>query len=511
MTDILLDTNIVIHREASRILNKDIGVLFRWIEKGRYNKCIHPITIEEIKRNLNKETSGVLSVKLESYNILKTTSALAQEVVAVSNLVDVNQNDRNDTLLLNEVFVGRIDFLITEDKKIHKKGLMLGISERVFSIDSFLEKVVAENPDLVDYHVLSVTKKLFGEINIEDEFFDSFREDYPGFNKWFAKKSDETAYVTVNMGKILSFLYLKIEDTNEVYSDIQPIFLPKRRLKIGTFKVISNGVRLGERFIKVIFDNALQYAVDEIYVTIFNRRDEQERLINLLEEWGFNRYGKKISGAGEEMVFVRDFRPSCNLENPKLSFPYLSTKKNIFMIPIYPDYHTELLPDSILTTESPYDFIENQPHRNAISKVYISRSFERVIDKGDIIIFYRTAARDRSAYYSSVITTIAISEGKIDAIQNEEDFILKCRKRSIFSNQELREFWNRNPRYRPFIINFLYTHSFPTGKRINRKGLLELGVLSGEQDELRGLKRISRESFKLILRETKTNESLIVD
>ena len=47
----LLDTNIVIHREASRILNVDIGVLFRWLDKGKYTKCVHPITVEEIKKN----------------------------------------------------------------------------------------------------------------------------------------------------------------------------------------------------------------------------------------------------------------------------------------------------------------------------------------------------------------------------------------------------------------------------------------------------------------------------
>jgi hypothetical protein len=164
-----------------------------------------------------------------------------------------------------------------------------------------------------------------------------------------------------------------------------------------------------------------------------------------------------------------------------------------------------------LTTESPYDFVENQPHRNAISKVYISRSIDREINKGDIIVFYRTAAKDRSAYYSSVITTIAIAEGKIDNINDANDFVLKCRKRSIFTDDGLKEFWNWNPRNRPFIINFLYTHSFPTGKRVNRQRLLELGVITGDKDELRGLKKITKEQFELILRETGTNESLIVD
>lgn len=508
---VLLDTNIVIHREASRILNKDIGVLFRWLDKGRYIKCVHPVTVQEIEKNSNRETANTLGVKLESYEVLKTTTPLRQAVIDVSVLNDVNQNDKNDTILLNEIYCERIDFLITEDRKIHKKAELLGIADRVFKIDSFLEKVVSENPDLVDYKVLSVTKQLFGTINLEDSFFDSFKEDYKGFDKWYLKKSDETAYVTINKGNILSFLFLKVENKDENYSDIEPAFIPKKRLKIGTFKVISNGVRLGERFMKIIFDNAIQNKVDEIYVTIFDKREEQKRLIGLFEDWGFILYGSKSTSNGNELVYVRDFTPRFNAENPKLTFPYLTRNSNIFMIPIYPDYHTELLPDSILTTESPYDFIESQPHRNAISKVYISRSIERNINKGDIIVFYRTAAHDRSAYYSSVITTIAIAEGKIVNIRDENDFILKCRKRSIFTDEELKNYWNWNPRFRPFIINFLYTHSFPTGKRVNRQRLLELGVITGGQDELRGLKRISKEQFELILKETNTNESLIID
>ena len=508
---VLLDTNIVIHREASRILNVDIGVLFRWLDKGKYIKCVHPVTVKEIKKNSNQATVDTLAVKLESYELLKTVTPLRPEVISVSEKIDVNENDENDTILLNEIFSGRIEFLITEDKKIHKKAELLGIADRVFKIDSFLEKVVSENPDLVDYKVLSVTKKLFGEIDLSDPFFDSFKEDYAGFDDWFLKKFDETAYVTINKGKILSFLFLKLEDENENYSDLTPVFQKKRRLKVGTFKVISNGVRLGERFMKIIFDNAIQYNVEEIYVTIFDKREEQKRLINLLEDWGFRFFGTKKTLNGSELVYVRDFTPKFISENPKLSFPYISKSSNIFMIPIYPDYHTELLPDSILTTESPYDFVENQPHRNAISKVYISRSIERNINRGDIIVFYRTAAKDRSAYYSSVITTIAIAEGKITNILDENDFILKCRKRSIFADDELKKYWNWSTKYRPFIINFLYTHSFPTGKRINRQRLLELGVISGAKDELRGLKKISKEQFELILQETDTYESIIID
>ena len=299
---------------------------------------------------------------------------------------------------------------------------------------------------------------------------------------------------------------MKVEDTDEKYNDIEPRFIPKKRLKIGTFKVVSNGVRLGERFLKIIVDNAIQYKVEEIYVTIFEKTEEQIRLINLLEDWGFIRHGKK----GGEIVLTKDFIPDYKADNPKISYPFISTNTNVFLVPIYPKYHTELLPDSYLNNESPKDFVENEPHTNAISKSYICRSIERNIKKGDIIVFYRTKTPGQSAFFTSVITTIGIVEEKIDNIKDENEFILKCRKRSIFTDNYLKEFWNYS-NYKPFIIKFLYVYSFAVGSRLNRKSLLDLKIISGEENELRGLRKITKEQFLTLLKETKTNESIIVD
>ena len=90
-------------------------------------------------------------------------------------------------------------------------------------------------------------------------------------------------------------------------------------------------------------------------------------------------------------------------------------------------YHTELFPDSILRTESPLSFIENEPRRNALSKVYISHSLERNLKPGDIIVFYRTGG-----YYAGVATTIGIVESVKTDIKDENELILLCRKRTVF-------------------------------------------------------------------------------
>ena len=107
--------------------------------------------------------------------------------------------------------------------------------------------------------------------------------------------------------KYLVSLYLKTEGISENYSDIEPPFLPKRRLKVGTFKVESTGFRLGERFVKIIFDNALQRKVDEIYVTLFTDRGELVALEELLYRWGFVFYGIKRNGEKDEKGFGETF------------------------------------------------------------------------------------------------------------------------------------------------------------------------------------------------------------
>ena len=500
---ILLDTNIVIHREASKVYNQDIGVLFNWLDKLKIDKCIHPLTLEEIKSYKDDDVVNTMSIKLENYNVLKTESPENEAILRIRQS-DKNRNDSIDTSMLKELLNERIDFIITEDKGIHRKAVILGISEKVYKIESFISKCIAENPELKDYKVLSVKKEYFGNINIVDEFFNSFIEDYSEFKNWFNKKSDNISYVCNTDNGIKAFLYLKIEDINsESYTDIFPNFTHKKRLKIGTFKVISTGYRLGERFLKIIFDNAIANNVEEIYVTIFDKRDEQQRLINLLEEWGFVLWGDKKTKNGIEKVYVKDFSKKIDEINPQKSYPFVTLKDNQkFIVPIYPEYHTELFPDSILKNESSNDFIENEPHRNALKKVYVSRAYNRNLKKGDLIVFYRTGG-----HYAGVVSTLGIVESVITEIRDESHFIELCRKRSVFPDDELRKLWNYNIRNRPFIVNFLYLDSFPMPK-VNLQKLRELNII---QDAPRGFELLENSKFINILKAARANGSYIIN
>lgn len=511
---ILLDTNILIHREANAISQTNVGLLFKWLNRLKYDLRYHVESKKEIEKHKDERLRGVFLQKLSSYQEITYSAPLADDVNALCSKFDSNPNDSIDTILVNELYHGTVDYLISEDKGIARKAESLGLGHKVFSIESFIEKLTAENPALANYGVLAVKKVKFGDVNLQSNFFDSFRKDYPEFDRWFLRKADEEAYVCKQEGKnangtidhTVAFLYLKIENANEIYHDISPPFKPSKRLKIGTMKVELNGYKIGERFLKIIFDNAILANVEEIYVTIYENTDGQKRLVNLLEEFGFERYGFKNHGTSEapEVVLVKSMRRAFDSRNPKMSFPFVGTSSSVFMVPIYPKYHTDLLPDSILRNESRSEFVDHAPHRNAIRKVYVSNSIERMINTGDILVFYRTGGR-----YKSVVTTLGIVDQVHLSIKNKDHFISLCRKRSVFTDEELGKQWDWKRQPPPFIVEFLYVYSFP--KRPNLDDLINNRVIRDTDSAPRGFHKITLDQFETILRLSKSDLRIVVN
>lgn len=510
MKKVLLDTNVIIHREAKKIVRGDIGALFWWLDNLRYQKCIHKITASEIRRHHDADVKATMAIKLESYTELQTSAPISTEINALLES-ESTANDRNDTMLLSEVCAGRVNILITEDANIHKKAKQLKAEQRVFTISGFLSKCRAENPDMPDYKILSARQTRFGKLDINDPFFESFMTDYGSeFKNWFAKKSEEKVFVckSEQNSRIAAFLYLKIERSGEQDPGIQPRLPGENMLKIGSFKVTDTGHKLGERFLKIVFDLALQRKVDCIYVTMFDTTDEHQKLIRLLNAWGFRDHGVNTSRVAQktnkaERVLVRDFRAHL-ADDAKTSYPYISKKWRKFIVPIYPEYHTELLPDSILRTENPAEFMASAGHRNALQKVYISWSRFKALHPKDIIVFYRTGG-----YRTSVVTTIGVVTDVVTQIPSIDAFIDLCKTRSVFSQEELTQMWNKYSWVRPFVVKFLYVYSLP--KRINMQGLIDLGVLADIKSAPRGFEPLSDASFTSILENSRANQSFIVD
>jgi hypothetical protein len=127
----------------------DIGTLFHWLDQLKYEKCVHPDSVDEVKKHSDPAVVRTFDLKLRSYSMLKTRAADTSDITELRK-EDRNENDQVDTSMLAEVAADRVDILMSEDRGIHRKAASLGLAERVFTIDAFLEKVTAENPALAD-------------------------------------------------------------------------------------------------------------------------------------------------------------------------------------------------------------------------------------------------------------------------------------------------------------------------------------------------------------------------
>ena len=131
----------------------------------------------------------------------------------------------------------------------------------------------------------------FGEININDDFFKTLKEDYDGFENWFLRKvsTHEDAYVQLDEnGNLQGFLYIKMEE-KDIVDDVIPPISANGIVKAGTFKINAHGTRMGEQFLKILFDYAVDKNAEVCYLTIF---DKHKGLIKLIEKYGLEKHDK---------------------------------------------------------------------------------------------------------------------------------------------------------------------------------------------------------------------------
>lgn len=494
---VLIDTNTVIYRESHLNVNFEVAELYRWFDKLKMTKLIHPFTINEISKYGNEQLRNVMISKLHAYEKIVPTSLEDDNFRVLMSKYSNDANSIIDNSILLQVYNDFADYLVTNDKIIIQKAKDLYLNDRVLSIAEFLKKIEDENPKLINYNMLSVRLKKFGEIDLENVFFDTLREDYLGFNKWFLKKNNEYAYIFENKEKILGFLYLKVEGDDENYYDIIPKLTAKKRLKVGTFKIDRSGFRLGERFLKIIFDNAIEKNVDEIYLTMFeNKREEVNHLRKFMMDWGFYLHGHKESNG--EIVLLKDMRLYNCSKDPKYNFPIIKKNPNYYFLPIDSKYHTDLFPDRILKNENMNLYKDNLSHRYSIEKIYISSAYYNPLP-GDIVLIYRSGER-LPKRFSSVLTGIAIIFNVFEPTTQDE-YLALCNNKSVFNNDELKNFyfikkWRK-------VIKLLDLKVFD--KKIILNDLYKLGALE-ENTGPRPFTRINKEMYDKILIESMVNK-----
>lgn len=341
----------------------------------------------------------------------------------------------------------------------------------------------------------AIIVRKFSEIDLKDPFFDSLKTSYKEFSDWFTRKADEPAYVSYDTNsKLQAFLYLK-EEKGPV-TDITPP-LNTTCLKVGTFKIIAHGTKLGERFVKIIVDATLSLGLRVAYVTVF---PEHEGLINILETYGFVKKGIKKTPNGNEDVYIKDMQYISG--DNTLDYPVVNSKdRPKWLMSIYAQFHTDLFPDSKLHTEK-HLVVQDVSHTNSIHKVYVGayRDFPN-FRPGDCVVIYRCVEKDsqKPAWFGSVATSLCVVEETRTArsFRTADDFVAYCKKYSVFDEAKLRGLYSRPGIY---AVKMSYNLAFP--KRPTLRDLVENNVVPSPFETpapYMGLLRLSDDAFKKAL------------
>jgi rRNA-processing protein FCF1 len=450
---ILIDTNIFIYRETDQVLSDDLQNLTKLLSDIGAIVLIHPSSHGEIARIREPEKRKVMLSKVRAYSLLEAPPYPREDDEFFFRIeAPADLRFSVDNLLLYAVFRNAVDYLVTEDRGIHRNAAKLGITDRVLSIVEALQdfgKYVVR--DRV-YTSPAIVMLPVNNLDVNDPIFDVLKQDYgKEFIPWFERicKAGRKCFVNYRSdGRLGALLIFKHED--ESIDSIPP--LPKKkRLKLATFIVSHIRQRIGELFIRLAVDIAIGSQTDEIYLTHFIKEDD--RLVDLITEYGFNHVADKT---GREAVFTKSLvcsPESCSrltpLELHKQFYPsfYDGPSVRKFIVPIRPAYHDQLFIDyrrrRVTLTEY---FGEFYPEGNSIKKVYITHSNIRKIRPGDLIFFYRSDD-------TKGITSLGVVESFHPGLENIDEISRLVTRRTVYSQVEI------NAMKKPLSV-ILFTHHF---------------------------------------------------
>jgi len=432
---------------------------------------IHPLSINELKRDKDEERKKIIISKVQSYSLLESPPNPKNDT-EFKDKVNWREEEKDieDNILLYAVYKDAVDFLITEDKGIHKKAKNLDIDNRVFLIDDACEifEKSAQTPKITPPPALREDSVY--NLDINDPIFNQLKKDYPEFDDWIKRISREGRKCWAYYREDDSIGALLIYKTEDEPIDSKPPLPKKKRLKLSTFIVTHVGHKIGELFIKLSVDFAVKNNISEIYLTHFT--EPNDRLVQLITEYGF--YRTAVNERGED-IFVKElviqgrFEYKHPIDVAKRFYPsfYDGAHVNKFVIPIQPKYHNRLFTDfserQTTITEHAGDFIVEG---NTIKKAYLTHSRIKKMRTGDIILFYRSQEQ-------SEITSLGVIESVYTRIQNPDKIIRLVGKRSVYTIKEIEEFANK-----PTTV-ILFLHHFHLKNPLHLDKLKDMGVLAG--------------------------------
>lgn len=317
--------------------------------------------------------------------------------------------------------------------------------------------------------------KPFAEINLNDPFFDSLKNDYPEFEStWFPKcvRQNREALVFSDENGLGAFVAMK-EECEEIV--LRECTLPAiNRLKISTLRLAERfrGQRLGEGALGLILWKWQDLKLPEVYVTVFPTHDD---LITQLEKFGFMAQGYNDRG---ELVYLRS-RNQIDFCDPYKAFPFISPDfaKGGYLI-VEDTYHDTLFPYSEL--QNTWQEQLDRDAANGISKVYIGQQYQTHYQSGEPIFIYRKYNGPGARKYKSCVTSYCVVDRVIPVKRSGRvlmSFETLCQivgNKSVFSIEDLRNRYQTNSNVT--VVKLLYCGYFGKGNNVNYAWLDEQGL-----------------------------------
>ena len=424
---ILIDTNIVIPLEPTSAGDLEPGTerVVKFAGTAQQFGCtlyIHPASRHDIQRDGNEVRRRLRSRLVQKYASLPDPPPVTLELERVLGAAVEFGNDWVDNHLLAALSANAVDWLVTEDQRIHRKARRLGLQDRVFIVGEAIAALdrlfaVPAPPPAVRATPAYALKR-------EDPIFASLREDYGNeFDPWLEKCAREhrQAWVIQEDGRYAALCIVN-EEKSEKYG------LAGRVLKICTFKVSRQGLRYGELMLKTVFDFSVHRGFGHIFVQAF---EKHSRLLDLLADFGFEPLAQRTERG--ELVLAKPLAPGPGdpartpLDYNRRFGPRAVLLQDVptFLIPIQPKFHAILFPE----LETQLDLLVRSPAGNGIRKAYLCRSQTRRVAPGDNLLFYRSQGDQE-------ITVLGVVEGTF--VSTDPNLIAsRVGKRTVYSFQDI--------------------------------------------------------------------------
>lgn len=466
---VLLDTNVLIYREDDRVLEKSVQELMRAL--GTMLVLVHPASLRDLDGDADEGRRRVVLSKVAAYPQLNNPPDFRADHDFQTKVGSSSADEDVDNAILYAIFRNAVDFLVTEDRGIHKKAKRLGLSDRVLLIADAIFSLGEGAAEGKMVHPPALRQIPMHNLDFGDPIFHSLRQDYCEFDDWLKKRGRDGSpcWVYHKEGGEIGALLAYKEESEPI--DCSPPLPKTPRLKIRLFKVTQLGQRIGELLVKLSIDYARKKRLDEVYLTHFVTVPE-DHLVQLISNYGFAEVGKNHRGERIYLKKLTATREECQrlgpLEIARTFYPSFCDGPEVrkFVVPIQPKYHLRLFTDYPGRQSTiPEHFGEFIIEGNTIRKAYLCHSSTRKIRPGDIMCFYRSVDWRKITHIGVVEEVYRIPAGDIESIQR------LVTKRTAYSMTQLMETAKKDTLVILFMQHFLLPQQIPFKDLVSSGGM----------------------------------------